>query len=43
MKKLSLDLSKTTAFLNDYEIEYMEEAVKAAHDKKKKKKKTKND
>ena len=33
MKKLSLDLSKTTAFLNDYEIEYMEEAVKAAHDK----------
>ncbi|MDD5793525.1 MAG: glucose-6-phosphate isomerase [Clostridiales bacterium] len=33
VKKLSLDLSKTTAFLNDYEIEYMEEAVKAAHDK----------
>lgn len=33
MKKLSLDLSKITAFLNDYEIEYMEEAVKAAHDK----------
>ena len=33
MKKLCLDLSKTTAFLNDYEIEYMEEAVKAAHDK----------
>lgn len=33
MKKISLDLSKTVPFLNSHEIDYMEEAVKAAHDK----------
>ena len=33
MKKISLDLSKTVPFLNSHEIDYMEEAVKVAHDK----------
>ena len=33
MKNITLDLSKTAPFLNDHEIGYMEEMVKAAHDK----------
>ena len=33
MKKLSLDLSKTASFVNEHEIAYMEEMVKAAHEK----------
>ena len=33
MKNITLDLSKTAPFLNEHEIGYMEEMVKAAHDK----------
>lgn len=33
VKKLTLDLSKTASFLESHEIDYLEEAVKAAHDK----------
>ena len=33
MKKLTLDLSKTVPFLKEHELDYLEEAVKCAHNK----------
>ena len=33
MKKITLDLSKTVPFLKNHEMDYMEEAVKVAHNK----------
>ena len=33
MKKITLDLSKTAPFLNEHELDYLEEMVKVSHDK----------